>query len=149
MIDWLIFHEGKVLQTFEHDKGHNLFICPRYIIVNSAGDSMYVSDSHTDTVTSLSMDGKVWNRYKHDTLSYPVGLTLVDDDSIYVIGYLSNNIHQITPTCTSVRIVLEEKDGLLGPRTMCYITTQTKHFMSVILYQVTCKMFTNLSKHTL
>ena len=70
------------------------------------------------------------NIYKDDKLRYPRGLTLGDDDSIYVAGWWSHTIHKITPTCTPVRIVLEKKDGLTGPRTVLYNNTDKTRYAS-------------------
>ena len=125
----ILNNEGKVLQTFKHnDKGQKLFSSPWYITVNRDGDTMYVSDYIQNTVTSLNMDGKVCNIYKHDKLSGPAGLTLGDDDSIYVVGWRS--IHQITPTCTSVRSVVEWKDVLICPQTVLYNNTDKTLYVS-------------------
>lgn len=67
-----------------------------YICVNKSRDKLYVTDSQTDTVLCLTIDGKkLVYSYSNAELKSPRGLCVNEKDSVLVCGGSSRNIQSI------------------------------------------------------
>ena len=122
---------GKVLHTIRtNSQGQNLFVDPEYITVSTDGRTFYVSDSKQNTVTSYSVTGEQLNVYKHKNLNWPKGLTVVEDQFIFVCGYGSDNLHEISCMCEHIQIVLDSKDMGVQPLTVLYNRTNKRIYIS-------------------
>jgi hypothetical protein len=53
--------------------------------------------------------------YSHPELKVIGGITVDTEDNIYVVGHLSNNIHQLYPDGSFNRILLCERHGFWKP----------------------------------
>ena len=122
---------GEVLHTIRtNSQGQNLFVYPQYITVSTDGRTFYVSDSKQNTVTSYSVTGEQLNVYKHENLNCPRGLTVVEDQFIFVCGYGSDNLHEISCVCEHIQIVLDSKDMGGQPLTVLYNRTNKRIYIS-------------------
>ncbi|KAK3609438.1 hypothetical protein CHS0354_001369 [Potamilus streckersoni] len=96
MSQWsLINTRGDVKCTHQYD-------CPyydynRYIAVNNMKTRVYVSVYGMNSLLCFDMDGRKQFTYSPDNLRNPCGVDVDRYDNIYVLGYLSNNIHQLSP----------------------------------------------------
>lgn len=80
--------EGNVLKCFRSDSGGSrLFACPRYITFNPELRVMYISDSATKTVTSITEDGEVVARYLNERGEKPYGLCTDSLGKVYVCSF--------------------------------------------------------------
>ena len=66
----------------------------------------------------VGRDGMDIFTYAHALLKGPVGLSVDAEDNIYIAGYISNNIHQVTPTGELSKILLNKDDGMREPKTV-------------------------------
>ena len=122
---------GAVLQTIQtNSQGQNLFVTPQYITVSTDGRTFYVSDFNQHTVTSYNVtDGQI-NVYKHGELKRPKGLTVIENKFIFVCGWLSHNLHEISGLCEHIQIVLDRKDVGGWPCTVLYNRTNNRIYIS-------------------
>ena len=126
---------GKVLHTIRtNSQGQNLFVYPEYITVSTDGRTFYVSDQVQNTVTSYSVTGEQLNVYKHKNLNCPTGLTVVEDQFIFVCGCGSVNLHEISCICEHIQIVLDRKDMGWPPLTVLYNRTNNRIYISCALF---------------
>ena len=126
---------GEVLHTIRtNSQGQNLFVYPEYITVSTDGRTFYVSDSKQNTVTSYSVTGEQLNVYIHKNLNCPRGLTVVEDQFIFVCGYGSDNLHEISCMCEHIQIVLDSKDMRGRPWTVLYNSTNKRIYISCGLF---------------
>ena len=122
---------GEVLHTVRtNSQGQNLFVDPQYITVSTDGRTFYVSDSKQHTVTSYNVTGEQLNVYKHENLNCPKGLTVVEDQFIFVCGWGSDSLHEISCICEHIQIVLDRKDMGGLPLTVLYNRTNNRIYIS-------------------
>ena len=58
---------GKILKTITTDiRRQTLFKTPSYIVLSTNNNTLYVSDSGNNSVTSMDLDGNVQHVYTHD-----------------------------------------------------------------------------------
>ena len=122
---------GTVLQTIKtNSQGQSLYVTPQYITLSTDGQTIYVSDSDQNTVTSYSMtDGQI-NVYKHDELKCPTGLTVIENKFLFVCGHLSQNLHEISFLCEHIQIMLDTEDVGGPPCTVLYNRTNNRIYIS-------------------
>lgn len=128
----LLDYEGKVLQSVSTDlNGSRLFKLPLYFAVNNTGKQMIVADciKHFSYIVSVDMTGKVKFKYEGigDNLVTPRGLTIDDDDNIYVTEWEGQNVYVLSPTgkrlqvlLTHHEVVADGLDGLQKPYQLCF-----------------------------
>ena len=122
---------GAVLQTIQtNSQGQNLFVAPEYITLGTDGRTFYVSDWDQHTVTSYNVTGGQINVYKHGELKRPQGLTVIENKFLFVCGYRSDNLHEISGLCEHIQIVLDRKDVGGRPWTVLYNRTNSKIYIS-------------------
>ncbi|XP_060579030.1 uncharacterized protein LOC132736004 [Ruditapes philippinarum] len=114
---------GKVLKTFDKDQhGTCLFVDPRNLTISADNTVIYVSDFKKNCVIGLhvTFDGKVKAIYNDDQLEIPYQLTVDRSGAVFVCGYWSHNIHQLSPDLTKVKILLDREQGINGPVGVTY-----------------------------
>ncbi|XP_060573361.1 uncharacterized protein LOC132731237 [Ruditapes philippinarum] len=123
---------GEVVKTFDKDdNGQKLFIKPWYLNVSPDNTMIYVSDRKEHTVTCLNYDGKVKAVYKDDQLKRPHQLAVDEYGSVYVCGFHSGNIHQLSSDLTKVKILVDKNDGLDQPRSVAYCPNTKRLFVGM------------------
>jgi sugar lactone lactonase YvrE len=131
---------GKVLKTFDKDHhGKFLFVSPDYLRISADNTVIYVSDSENNCVIDLTFDGKVNAIYNDDQLKRPFQLTVDRSGAVFVCGYWSNNIHQLSPGLTKVKILLDREQRINGPVGVTYC--QNKNRLYVSQYAVNIKVY--------
>ena len=122
---------GAVLRTIQtNSQGQNLFVNPLYISLSTDGRTIYVSDGDQHTVTSYNVTGGQINVYRHDELKCPRGLTVIENKFLFVCGYLSHNLHEISGLCEHSQIVLDWEDVGGLPQTVLYNRTDNRIYIS-------------------
>jgi hypothetical protein len=100
---------GKVLEIFDKDQhGNYLFADPRCLTISADNTVIYVSDYNNNCVIGLTFDGKVKAIYKDDKLEKPYQLTVDRSGAVFVCGRWTENIHQLSPDLTKVKILPSE-----------------------------------------
>ena len=100
--------------------GSFMFTKPCYISVNSSGEKIFVSDNWTDTVTCMSVDGRVIYTYEDDSMRRPMGLLCDSEDNIFVCGESSDNVQVLTADGKRHCTLLTKSDGLKEPQSIAY-----------------------------
>ena len=113
--------DGKVKRRLGvNQDGSFMFNWPYYITVNSSGEKIFVSDGAKQTVTCMSVDGRVIYTYKDDSMSGPEGLLCDSEDNILVCGGRSNNVQVLTADGKRHCTLLTASDWLKDPRPIAY-----------------------------
>ena len=113
--------DGKVKRRLGvNQDGSFMFKWPMYITVNSSGEKIFVSDINTDTVTCMSVDGRIIYTYKDDSMRRPTGLLCDSEDNILVCGGRSNNVQVLTADGKKHCTLLTASDGLNDPCSIAY-----------------------------
>ena len=123
--------EVKVLDLYGKVKGSlginrdgtYMFTEPDYIAVNKSGDKIFVSDSNTDTVTCMSVDGRVIYAYKNDSMRAPSGLLCDSEDNILVCSERCHNVQVLRADGKRHSTLLTTRDGLKDPYSIAYRTS--------------------------
>ena len=112
---------GKVKRRLGvNQDGSFRFTAPCYITVNSSGEKIFVSDYYTDTVTCMSVDGRVIYTYKDGRMRRPEGLVCDSEDNVLVCGRDSENVQVLTADGKRHGTLLTASDGLKEPYSMAY-----------------------------
>ncbi|XP_060593331.1 uncharacterized protein LOC132747828 [Ruditapes philippinarum] len=122
---------GKVLKIFCTDHGGNgLFDVPCFISLNTGKAIIYVSDYERNCVLGLNSNGEVKAIYKDDELEGPCQMTADRCGAMFVCGRMSNNIHQLSPDLTKVKILLDDDQGLDKPVGVAYCQNKNRLYVS-------------------
>ncbi|KAL3887965.1 hypothetical protein ACJMK2_000350 [Sinanodonta woodiana] len=98
----LVNHEGK--------ESCHLIDCESlgswtYVAVDSSFTRVYITVHMAHSLHCFDMSGKQKFVYHPDSLRGPRGVTKDKYDNVYVAGYGSNNIHQLTPDGVAIQII--------------------------------------------
>ncbi|KAL3890459.1 hypothetical protein ACJMK2_002741 [Sinanodonta woodiana] len=64
------------------------------------------------------MEGKKQYTYSPDNLNHPLGVAVDRDDNIYVLGFFSHNIHQLSPDGCILQVITTGVPQ--NPRAICF-----------------------------
>ncbi|KAH3823591.1 hypothetical protein DPMN_125399 [Dreissena polymorpha] len=132
---YLLDYTGNVLQAVSTDtNGSRLFKLPLYFTVSSNCKQLIVSDciKQNSYIVNVDMSGKIKFKYSgtNNNLITPRGLTIDDEDNIYVTEWERSSVYILnaegkrTQTLMSHRELQQEKlDGLIKPYQLCYYKT--------------------------
>jgi hypothetical protein len=123
---------GKIVKSFDKDDNdQNMFTYPHYLTVSPDNSMIYASDQYRHTLTCLTFDGKVKAIYKDEKLKDPQQLAVDEYGSLYVCGYDSNNIHQLSCDLTKVKILIDKSHAIHTPTSIAYCRKTKKLFLAV------------------
>ena len=91
---------------------------PRDFFMSSEG-GIYSSSNYGDALFVMTSNGEQREFYSSPDLKLPKGVVVDKNGCVYVDGYISYNIHKITPDGKG-EIVLTLDDGINQPRGMTY-----------------------------
>jgi hypothetical protein len=111
---------GTILTTID---GKNDVKRPEYITCNR--NSIYVSDRGMKTVTKLNWQGDVIGSYSG--MSYPSGMSLSDDGTVFVCDLRRHVIEEISGDCSTGKITLQD---LMEPWAVCWCGKTKKLYYS-------------------
>ena len=115
--------QGRVLEKIHgvNQDGLRTFRLSSYIAASRSGDKIFVSDSTAGTVACcLTSNGKIVFQYKDTDLKTPSGLSVDDDDNVFVSGSSSNTVQLITTAGKKHKTLLSSKGGISGPTTVSF-----------------------------
>ena len=102
--------------------GSYMFRKPFNIAVSRSGDKIFVSDEENNTVSCLTIDGKMVYQYRDKELKSPRGLFVDGNDSAVVCYYYSRRIEVITAGAQKHATLLTSKDGISCPNCVSFRT---------------------------
>ncbi|KAL3891846.1 hypothetical protein ACJMK2_004091 [Sinanodonta woodiana] len=111
----LITVSGDVQSSFHYDVLNGNW---NYIASNCARTRVYITMQGRDSVFCFSMDGTKLFTYSHSILRKPFGISVDRDDNIFVLGYNSNVIHQISPEGSLLQLITNGVPN--NPRAICF-----------------------------
>ncbi|KAL3890902.1 hypothetical protein ACJMK2_003173 [Sinanodonta woodiana] len=91
---WSLIRDGR--EVIYSDQFHSSYGCYSYIALSNSKTRVYVNVSSTNSLLCFNMEGKKEYTYSPDNLKLPLGVAVDRDDNIYVVGYDSHNIHQLS-----------------------------------------------------
>ncbi|KAL4231883.1 hypothetical protein ACF0H5_009459 [Mactra antiquata] len=116
----LYTRQGRLLAFYQKDGDERpLFSYPEHITTDKDQDVLYVSDSKSNQLVAITVDGLRLFRYRSKSLISPSGVASDCQGFIYVNGKDSQNIHQITKEGKCVKILMD-KTYLESPRGLCF-----------------------------
>ncbi|KAL3891327.1 hypothetical protein ACJMK2_003589 [Sinanodonta woodiana] len=100
---WSLIQDGReVSYSDQYDSsGYN------YIALNSSKTRVYVTVYDTNSLLCFNIDGKKQYAYSPDNLKWPFGVAVDREDNIYVVGYSSHNVHQLSPDGCIIQVITE------------------------------------------
>lgn len=118
--------QGKELSTISSvPRERNLFSDPLYLTVSHNGKIMYISDSGNNTIVGLQLDGDSQVRTFHEPENKPMGgLVVQTDGNMYVCGFKTKTVMNLTRNCKFVSNLIGKESGLKKPQALCYIPMQ-------------------------
>ncbi|KAL3888180.1 hypothetical protein ACJMK2_000559 [Sinanodonta woodiana] len=73
--------------------------------MNNSKTRVYVTVHDKNSLLCFNMEGKKQYTYSPDNLKCPLGVAVDRDDNIYVVGYSSHNIHQLSPEGCIIQVI--------------------------------------------
>ncbi|KAL3891970.1 hypothetical protein ACJMK2_004210 [Sinanodonta woodiana] len=136
---WILMStEGKVKASYDYAYLYGLY---NYIAFNNANTRVYVSVYEQNSMYCFDMNGRNLYTYCDESLSGPQGVTVDRDDNIYIAGYGSNNIHQLSPDGSALQVIT---NGV--PTGPCAISFCKVQDMFIITNFNNCKLSINKLK---
>lgn len=156
---YLLDYTGNILQSVSTDtSGSRLFKLPLYFTVNGSGKQMIVADciKQTSYILNVDMSGKI--KFKYEGMNgnpiTPRGLTIDEEDNIYVTEWERNNIYVLSPAGKRLQMLFshyelqqDKIDGLIKPYQLCWYKHEDQK--RLIVSQESCntiKVFKLLTK---
>ncbi|KAL3890487.1 hypothetical protein ACJMK2_002769 [Sinanodonta woodiana] len=99
---WSLIRDGREVSYSDQYDSSSGF---QYIALNNSKTRVYVSVSITNSLLCFNMEGKKQYTYSPDNLKCPLGVAVDRDDNIYVLGYISHNIHQLSPEGCILQVI--------------------------------------------
>ena len=103
----------------------NLFRDPLYLTMSHNGKVLYVSDSGNNTIVGIQLHGDGQIRKFQEPENRPIGGIIAQTDgNMYVCGFKTKTIVNLTRNCKFVGNLIGKEGGLKKPQALCYIPMQ-------------------------
>ncbi|KAL3890453.1 hypothetical protein ACJMK2_002735 [Sinanodonta woodiana] len=100
---WSLIRDGReVTYSDQFDSSSEYY---NFIALNNSKTQVYVTVYDTNSLLCFNMEGKKQYTYSPNNLQNPAGLAVDRDDNIYVVGYSSHNIHQLSPEGCILQVI--------------------------------------------
>ncbi|KAL3888184.1 hypothetical protein ACJMK2_000563 [Sinanodonta woodiana] len=100
---WSLIRDGReVNYSDQYDSPSGYY---QYVVLNNSKTRVYVTLYGKDSLLCLNMEGKKQYTYSEDNLKSPLGVAVDRDDNIYVLGFHSHNIHQLSPEGCIIQVI--------------------------------------------
>lgn len=118
--------QGKEICTITSSpQERNLFTDPLYLTISQDGKVVYISDSGNNTTVCLELSGERRVKTFADPENNPMGgLVIQTDGNLYVCGFKTGSVMNLTRDCMFVNNLIGKESGLKNPQAICYIPMQ-------------------------
>ncbi|WAR12456.1 hypothetical protein MAR_026636 [Mya arenaria] len=100
---------GRVKQTIDTDRsGRRILSDPYYLTVTPTGKLIYVADK--DRIVCMDRHGNVTSVYQEQSMRNARGIDIDSEGNLYVCGYMSNTVHQITMHGIDFRCLVDKEN---------------------------------------
>ncbi|KAL3888537.1 hypothetical protein ACJMK2_000903 [Sinanodonta woodiana] len=79
-----------------------------YVALNAFKSRLYISAKKDDSLHCFGLNGMKQFTFRHPNLKGPQGVSVDRDDNVYVVGFVSHNIFQLSPGGLLIRIIVNE-----------------------------------------
>ncbi|XP_071141793.1 uncharacterized protein [Mytilus edulis] len=111
----------------ESEKALVQFIMPHFSYVAVYGDNMYYTNKDNHSVTCYDIHGNLkWTFKNRQNLQYPQGISVDNNENVYVASMATNSVVIITPDGKRCRTILSSCDGLRSPCVLHFEPTSNK-----------------------
>lgn len=129
---------GKCVKIIPNDlTEENRFVSAIGIALSPDHETMYVSDRGKDTITIMTIDGKIKAICKDVTIKTPDGITVDNEGNVYVSSTGSCAIQQLSNNCLYIQTLVENIYSL----SITFSRTSNKLYVStdgfIQIYEVT------------
>ncbi|XP_022309377.2 uncharacterized protein LOC111115088 [Crassostrea virginica] len=128
----LLSRNGEELMVLIPEEDHqSLFLRPLYVRFDNSGNSILVSDSQRNRVTSITRSVYRRFHYTHANLRSPRGLALDSEGGFLVAGWGSDTVHRVDAGGRCKQEVLSRHDGVISPQAVALSYDQTAFVLSL------------------
>ncbi|KAL4235251.1 hypothetical protein ACF0H5_006889 [Mactra antiquata] len=122
---------GTLLNTITTDNvGTCLFARSRHITLNGNKDKMFVGDWDKGLVC-FDVAGNYLSTSFDSALKFADGVCVDDYCNIFVVGYTSHNVVQYNEDGKKIGVIIQQQDGLLNPRSVCFQQQLNRLFVTM------------------
>ena len=93
---------------------------PYEITLSPSGEKIFYTDSKTESVTCMTVDGRIVYQYRDDNLKCATGMYCDSEDNLFVCDFESDNVQAISADGKSCGTLLISSDGLVRPSYIAY-----------------------------
>ena len=117
----ILTKSGNMLRSIYDDKyGSPIFSNINQIAVSPDGAKIMVTDP-VKGIVSFSMNGELLAVVNSGDVVKPNGITFKHDGEFFVSGFASNNIVHFGADGKKIAVMLQERDGLVSPISLCMV----------------------------
>ncbi|XP_045171116.2 uncharacterized protein LOC123533528 [Mercenaria mercenaria] len=102
----------------------------KYIAATEVGHHRFVTMYSSDSITMLNTTGNLHDTFSHRDLKQPEGICTDGRDQVFVCGFHSNNVVQLSSKHQQVKVILDETDGIKKPIAVHYDGLQSRLLVS-------------------
>ncbi|KAL4230372.1 hypothetical protein ACF0H5_010755 [Mactra antiquata] len=111
---------GTMLKTISTDNtGNKVLTNSKHITINESGNKMFVADWNNGLVC-FDGEGSYLTTIKDNALRNVYGACVDNRGNIFVTSVNSHNVIQYTEDGNKIGVVVQQKDGINGPISVCY-----------------------------
>ena len=117
----IITKSGKLLRSVYDDKyGNPIFSNINQIAVSPDGNKIMITDP-VKGIVSFSMNGELISVVTSGDIIKPNGIAFKRNGDFFVSGFSSNNVVHFGADGKKIGIVIQERDGLESPMSLCLV----------------------------
>ena len=141
----LLDYDGKILKKIHYNTFDMFHMSdPWYLATIRQGQQVIISDWGTNCITCIDVNKGIKFVFKDPELNGPRGMCTDEYDNIYIVGWLSENVVQLSPDGEKQGTILSKDDGLYGPvavaydkKNKCVMLQDNKYTDTIQIYRLT------------
>jgi len=129
----ILTQDGSIVKSISKS-GHNC-----YVAVSQTQRTMYHRDNND--IVCRTLEGKEIYKYQNQILNYPCGITIDTQDTLYICGFDSNNIHQVSSDGQRSRILLDKLHNITNPCSVIFNTHNNELIVTSGNEDIVCEIY--------
>jgi len=118
-----------------------------YVAVSQTQPTMYYRDNND--IVCRTLEGKEIFKYQNQKLNYPCGIAIDKQDTLYICGHKSNNVHKVSSDGQRSRILVDKLHNITRPWRVLYSIHTRINLLLPLIMKTQCVRFTDLAENTL